>query len=68
MHTRRIRLLLGLLIGGAAVTVAIVARGWVSIMPGLIAGLIVADTLVPDSHTPLFRNLPESKRRRMRGR
>jgi hypothetical protein len=66
MNTTRIRLLLGLLAGAAAVVVAILAGGWVPIMLGLIAGLVVADAIVPDSHTPLSGNLPESKRRRMR--
>jgi hypothetical protein len=61
-------LLLGLLVAVAAVAVAILGGGWVPIMLGFIAGLIVADALVADFHTPLFRELPESKRRRLRRR
>jgi len=65
---RPFRLLVGISIAVVAAAVAIVAGGWAPIMLGLIAGLIVADALVADFHTPLFRELPESKRRRLRRR
>jgi hypothetical protein len=65
---RRFRFVLGLLIAAAAVAVAIVAGGSAPIMLGLIAGVILADALVADFHTPLFEKLPESKRRRMQRR
>jgi hypothetical protein len=65
---RRFRFLLGLLIAAAAVAVAIVAGGWVPTMLGLIGGVILADALVADFHTPLFGNFPDSKRRRMQRR
>jgi hypothetical protein len=67
MHARR-RLSLGLLVAMAALAVEILAGGFVPTMLGLIAGLLIADALVPDFHTPLVRNLPASKRRRLRGR
>jgi hypothetical protein len=65
---RLFRLLVGIAIAVAAAAVAIVAGGWAPILLGLIAGLIVADALVADFHAPLFRELPESKRRRLRRR
>jgi Na+(H+)/acetate symporter ActP len=67
MHVSR-RLAFGLLVAIAAVAVAIVADGLLSTMLGLIAVLVIADALVPDLHTPLFRELPASKRRRLRDR
>ena len=63
---RRFRLLLGLLTAAAAVALAIAAGGWLPITLGFVAALIIADVLVGDFHTPLFRELPESKRRRLR--
>jgi hypothetical protein len=62
---RHFRLLLGLLIAAGAVALAIIAGGWVPIMLGLIAGLIVADALVPDFHTPVVGNLSDDLRRRL---
>jgi len=67
--SKRRRLFAGLLIGVIAVALAIVADSLLPTLLGLIGGLMVVDALVPDLHTPLFRKeLPEDKRRRLRGR
>jgi hypothetical protein len=65
----RCRFFLGLLATAGAVTVALTAGGWLPIMLGLIAFWIIADAVVRDTDLPLFsREVPESKRQRLRGR
>ena len=55
---RRFRLLLGLLTAAAAVALAIAAGGWLPIMLGFVAALIIADVLVNLPH-PRDRTSPE---------
>jgi hypothetical protein len=64
---RRLRFLVGMVLAAGAVVLAVVSGGGLPIWLALMAAAVFLDLVVPDFQTPVFHELPDEKRERMRG-